>query len=91
MVPPEGPFTLSHGRLALSFRPVNCALTTDFVFRVLSVFLDATRQGFANGFRSDFHYRPHPGVLVQVTLKLLTEGEMAMMETVEVARHVGDT
>ena len=90
MVPPQGPFTLSRGRSALSFRPVNCALATDFMFRVLSVFLDATRLGFASGLRSIFHYRPHPGVLVEATLKMLTEAEMAMLEMVDVARLVGD-
>ena len=55
------------------------------------MFLDATRLGFASGFRSNFHYRPHPGVLVEITLKMLTEAEMAMVETVDIARLVGDS
>ena len=46
--------------------------------------------GSASEFRSDFHYRPRPGVLCEVTLKMLTEAEKAVVEMVEVARLVGN-
>ena len=85
--PPEWPFSLSHERFALSFRPLNCASTTDFVFQVLSVFLDATRLVVASGIRSNIY----SGLIQVLGLKILTVAELALVELVDVARLVGNS